>query len=198
MRRTSLPYNYSAEPCGDDEGTHWVRLYSVINPNQLGVTHQHIGKKVIAAQELLEEADRQAPKVEPHKVINRSPHPVGATVIKVCADHIEIVENALVMPSDTETFSVVGLPLAEELEEDESRTASYNARVSGYPEIRGIRPVLDNNDYVTLHLLPHVDNSGITQDHRGVRLDRGGQTYAVHFGLIGDETLVDLPNPSSE
>jgi hypothetical protein len=164
----------------------------------LAASHRQLGSSFIPAATVLEAADARAAETSATTAGKRNPYPLGCTILKACGSHVEIVENALVVPPNWKTFTVIGAPIPNELEEDDTGTAAYSARVAGYPNPPDRRPVVDNQDMITLRLLPHIDDSGIRHDHEGIKVDRGGLTHPINFGLLGDEKLVTLLPPEQQ
>lgn len=198
MRSTKIPFPYSAEQC-NGPGEYFARLYTADRPQRLAVIHQKLGQTPIGAHDILVGADMHAAELGRDASWQRKgTYPLGCTVLKFCKEqgHVEIVENALAVPANWETFKVLTTPDVEKLHEDDSGTAEFLSRVRGYPNPPDTLAIRDDAEVVPLRVLPHIVTPLAAQHGtQGVRIDRGGLTFGVNFCLLGDERLITLQPP---
>ncbi|HEY9715242.1 MAG TPA: hypothetical protein V6C72_17355 [Chroococcales cyanobacterium] len=184
---TNLAMPLKDELCPDQEG-HYYNLYYVGNLQEVAIHQQYIGKVAVSAKEALVRADEELAKHQTESLFA-----CAASVLRLCLGHeeprIELVENAITIAPGSSRYTIPGI-----FAPGNGRQLSGGVRFFSFPEYgNALYRLTDQNGMVGATYLPREDYAGVRYDHEGVMAYRGGHTYPVLFGVLGDEKLVDMP-----
>ena len=196
MSRLSLGFEISSTVCTGTEGSH---------QNYLRYYYAPFGSEFLESRNVLldhipDSAGETIAFADKHLTDNHPSYPregllvAAAAVLRLCMDHehpkIEVRDRVIAVPESYQTYplEVLGKSIVED---DVAEGKGVVRRVEWpYPNYRGTGTT---SWWCTAFYLPRDSFSGVQAQHQAVKSDRGGASKPVLFGLLGGETVVEVP-----
>lgn len=189
MSMTGLRFQVQDEACVGYSGEYFNRYYVQAGSHEISTGQLYIGKYPQGPEESIAAADEaEAELVGSDDLLRGVQLSAASSVLRLCMRHseplVEIVQNTIVVPPQSETITLEGDLWANSESGDTGGVREEIMQAKSKP--------FERNGELVVYM-PRASYAGIKEEHEAIYTDRGARSHRKAFALLGGEVILSTP-----